>query len=90
MNIRIFYYGQSRQITGTELEQLEVAPGATVPDVIEALAQRHGADFVSLLYCDDGTLRKSVLLPINDEVTDPESILNENDEISIYPAISGG
>ena len=90
MNIRISYYGQSRQITGTKHEQLEVTGNATAPAVIQTLAKKYGANFANLLLLDGGALRKSVLLPINDEVTDSESILNENDEISIYPAISGG
>ncbi len=90
MNIKISYYGQSRQFAGSEHELLDVAEDATVPAVIEALARKHGADFANLLLAEDGTLRKSVMLARNGEIADLQSVLNANDEISIYPAVSGG
>jgi len=90
MRIRVSYYGQSRQVTGVEREQLDVEDHSTVLAVSKVLADKHGVGLSNLLLSEDGTLRKSVLLPVNDEVTDPETVLNENDELSIYPAVSGG
>ena len=49
MNILVSYYGQTRQLTGLQREQLQVEEGSTVETVIGALAEKYGQGFATLL-----------------------------------------
>lgn len=92
MNIRVSYFGQARHVTGVECEDIEVDTGATVSDVMRKVVEKHGEPLRNILLADDGALRKSVLIPVNDDATRGELLgaLKDNDEVSIFPALSGG
>ena len=92
MRIRIAYYGQARLLSGKEEEFLEVTPDVSAGDVILRLAEKYGDKMSWLLLTEQGTPRRSVILAVNDETVDPGSsdILNENDVLAVFPAVSGG
>jgi MoaD family protein len=91
MNIRVGYYGQARDIVGVEREDVEVGEDASIQDAVVAVVDRH-MKLKDLLLSSDGALRKSVLLPVNDEVVDTvaSGVLKDGDELSVFPAVSGG
>ncbi len=91
MNIRVGYYGQARDITGVEREEVEVGEDASVKDAVMAVVDRH-LKLKDLLLSSDGALRKSVMLPVNDEVVDTavSGSLKHGDDLSVFPAVSGG
>jgi MoaD family protein len=92
MQIRVAYYGQAQQITGKEEERLETITGASVRDIILQLTEQYGDPLAWLLLTNQKTHRKSVILAVNDEVVNPEvnRSLQDNDELAILPAVSGG
>ncbi len=90
MNIKISYYGQSRQLAGKGDEQLDAEDNVTANAVLKILSEKYGEAFSTLVLSDEGVLRKSILLSVNDEITDPNQTLSDNDELSLYPALSGG
>ncbi len=90
MNIKISYYGQSRQLAGKGDEQLEVEDNVTADAVLRILSEKYGESFSTLILSEDGTLRKSILLSVNDEAVESDSVLSDGDEMSLYPALSGG
>jgi molybdopterin converting factor small subunit len=92
MHIRIAFYGESRKITGTEEELLEISSDISLAEIVRRLAEKYGDAMSLLLLTDTGKLRRSVIFAINDEVVDPveKSILQDNDVLSILPAVAGG
>lgn len=92
MHIRIAFYGESRKIAGTEEELLKISPDISLAEIVRRLTEKYGDAMSSLLLTDTGKLRRSVIFAINDEVVDPveKSVLQDNDVISILPAVAGG
>ena len=92
MDIVVSYYGQARQITGLEREVIDVEAGAAPIDVIRKAVAHHGPALGDLLLTPEGMIRQSVLVPVNGAVADlgGAGSLRPRDEISVYPAMSGG
>lgn len=69
------------------------AEGATVGQVLQNLAESH-PDLKKRLFSDDGKVRRFVNIFANDEdirfLDGLETSLEDNDELSIVPAIAGG
>jgi MoaD family protein len=92
MHIKVAYYGQAQLITGRVQELLEAKPNASVGDVILQLVEKYGDDLAWLLLTKQGKYRRSVILVVNNEVVDPGIAdgLEDDDELCILPAVSGG
>jgi molybdopterin converting factor small subunit len=92
MHIKVAYYGQAQLITGRVQELLEAKPNASVGDVILQLVEKYGDDLAWLLLTKQGKYRRSVILVVNNEVVDPGTAggLEDDDELCILPAVSGG
>ncbi len=76
----------------TDERTTEVEAG-TVKEALDELAERYGDDFKERLL-DEGELRRFVNLYVNgDDVRHGDGLqtaIDEDDEISILPAVSGG
>lgn len=92
MKVKIVYFGQARQAAGTGSESIEVAAGASVPDVLRQSAETHGEALRKLLFASDGAVRRSVLTPLNGKALSAgvTAELKDGDEISVFTALSGG
>ena len=92
MIIKVSYYGQSRQVSGVERGECELPENGTIFDLIKLIAKQWGDEMTAILLNEDGKLRQSILLPVNDEVVDcyTAGLLKDGDEISILSALSGG
>ena len=75
-------------------ERTTTVDAATVGEAIDELAERYGDDFSEQLLDDDGELRRFVNLYVNgDDVRHGEGLdtpIDEDDEVSVLPAVSGG
>ena len=69
------------------------ADGATVAEVFDDLV-RQFPDFAGRIVTEDGTLHKFVNVYVNDDdvryLEGLDTKLNDDDEISILPAVAGG
>ena len=54
MQTNVIYIGRIRTRVGAREETLEVDPGSTVADMLEALIQKHGDDFRGLVFDNGG------------------------------------
>ena len=92
MKIAIEYFGPAREAAGLVREAIEVGPGTTARQLIEAVAKERGGRFASLLLGPDGAMSRSIMLAVeNREVARDESAeLRDGDEIVVIPPVAGG
>lgn len=84
--ITIYYFARFREKLGIEKEQFELPErgDVTVNTVIESLAARGGI-WADLFDCEAG-----VMCAINQEVVMRDSSIYEDDELSLFPPVTGG
>ncbi len=82
MIIDVRLFAVLRERAGSESVTVEVPDGATVRDAIDAVARSHG-----LLEVMSGT---SVVMAVNREYANDDSVLAEGDELALIPPVSGG
>ena len=92
MKIRIKLMGQARAAIGRGSDEIDCADSASVAFALNALAEKHGDALRRILFDDRNKPHTSVMLFVNDEqvVALQSCVLNEGDELTIMPPISGG
>ena len=91
MQITIQLLGQARQLSASDRMAVEVAEGASVDDLIPLLLTEASNPLRDLL-SDDSRLRRSVMAILREETIDPSrgDLLQDGDELSLLPPMSGG
>lgn len=79
MEVTVLFFGATADTIGLRELQLTVKETATVQSVVNELSQWHPA-----------LANHKLLIAVNAEYVDADSILNEGDEIAIFTAVSGG
>lgn len=92
MKVRVHYTTQLRTAVGRATDEVELGQAATLGNLLEQLASRHGGEFRDMILDDSGSLLPSVLVCIGDTQTQPdiETRLNEGDDVTLLSPISGG
>ena len=92
MKVQVHYTTQLKAALGRGSEQVDFAGQCTLPDLLNKLAETHGAVFRDLALDDQGRPLPSILLCIGDQQVDNDSTskLKDGDEVTILSAISGG
>ena len=81
MNIRVLFFGAARDaVEATQLD-LELEAPATVSSAFQSLKER----FEKL-----ESFGRSLLFAVNQEYATPDTQLKENDELAVFPPVSGG
>ena len=81
MQIRVLFFGVTREITGLQDDRAQLAEGARLGELFDQYAGR----FPRL-----GEMRRSLMLAVNQSFGTPERVLRENDEVAFLPPVSGG
>jgi molybdopterin synthase catalytic subunit len=82
MTVRVRLFAMLRERAGSASVELELRPGATVADALQALSRRDGLE--ELL------ARLPVRLAVNRDYAGAETTLHEGDELALIPPVSGG
>jgi molybdopterin converting factor small subunit len=92
MKVTMNYFGQLRNAAGAESEEVELDAGATVQDAVSSRIDAHGDVFRTVLLGEDGVLRPSVMVLVNDApaAKTPPATLNDGDRVKLLAAIAGG
>ena len=77
MRVRVIFFGVLKDAFGLESEELEVAEGATVADLLKGFRGRVG-------FLD------SIAVAVNREYAKSSDVLREGDEVALLPPVSGG
>jgi len=75
--IKILYFASLKEKTKLESEQMEAA-GKTIAELRTLLMDRHPIKL------------DRVMIAVNEEFTDEETVLNDGDTVDFIPPVSGG
>jgi molybdopterin converting factor small subunit len=92
MSVTLNYFGQLRQFAGAESEAVELSGDGALVSVLKGRAEQHGEKFGGILFADDGALRPSVMVLVNDAAVNKAAppALNDGDQVKLLAAIAGG
>ena len=82
MKIAVCYFARCREAAGAEREELEVADGMTVALLREQLRGRGGGWAEAV--------KDPVRFAINHEFAGLDDVIRDNDEVAVFPPITGG
>jgi len=81
MNIRVLFFGAARDAVGANQMELALEAPATVSSAFQSLKER----FEKL-----ERFGRSLLFAVNQEYATPDTQLQDNDELAVFPPVSGG
>ena len=81
MNIRVLFFGAARDAVEANQLEIVVEEPATVASAFQSLKER----FEKL-----ERFGRSLLFAVNQEYATPDTQLKENDELAVFPPVSGG
>jgi molybdopterin converting factor subunit 1 len=77
--VNVLFFGATADAVGSRELELTVEESATVGSITDHLSQQHP------------TLAKhQLLIAVNEEYADPDTVLNDGDELALFTAVSGG
>jgi molybdopterin converting factor small subunit len=81
VQVRVHFYSYCKDLTGTAQAAESVAPGCRLQDLLEMLFRR----FPRL-----GAMRLSLLTAVGVDYQSGEYVLQDGDEVSLFPPVQGG
>lgn len=81
VNVRVLFFGAARDAAGSNQVELSLEAPATVSSAWRSLGQRFG---------ELERFGRSLLFAVNQEYATLETSLEENDELAVFPPVSGG
>ena len=81
VKIRVLFFGAARDAVDTNPLEISLDAPATVSSAFRKLSQR---------YSQLERFGRSLLFAVNQEYATPETLLQENDELAVFPPVSGG
>jgi molybdopterin synthase catalytic subunit len=81
ITISILFFGAARDVVDKNPLSLYLDGAPTVSQVFQQLVER---------YRGLGRFGRSLLFAVNQEYATPETVLHDNDELAIFPPVSGG
>lgn len=81
ITLRVLFFGSARDIAGSRVLDITLNTPATVASAFETLVQR---------FPDLERFRRSLLFAVNQEYATAEQPLGSDDELAVFPPVSGG
>ena len=81
VSIRVLFFGAARDAVASNPLEISIAAPATVRHAFRALVEKFG---------DLERFGNSLLFAVNQEYATPETLLKQNDELAVFPPVSGG
>ena len=79
--MRVLYFGPCRIHAGRDQEDIPLAPGATVKELLDACCARHPAI---------AGMRASLQVAVDREFAPASTVLKGPEEVAVLPPLSGG
>lgn len=92
MQVTIQYSGQLKLAVGRADERLELPEGATLDDLVRALAERHAHGVRRFFVDEAGEMQPTLMLVVNNRQVPAgtRQTLADGDEVMLLQPISGG
>jgi MoaE-MoaD fusion protein len=81
VSIRVLFFGAARDVVDANPLDLSLEAPATVRSAFESLVAR---------FSQLERFGRSLLFAVNQEYATPDTLLKENDELAVFPPVSGG
>ena len=81
LKIRVLFFGAARDAVDATSMELSLDAPATVSSAFQKLVEK---------FSDLERFGRSLLFAVNEEYATPETRLQENDELAVFPPVSGG
>ena len=79
MKIAVLFFGATADAVGSRKLELAAREPTTAKSVVDQLSK----DYPALA-------KHKLLIAVNEEYADPDTILNDGDELALFTAVSGG
>lgn len=79
MKVEVKFFARGREIVGEKQKELEVEDGMMLKDLKELLIQEY-----------PDLKKEKIIVSLNHKYAHPEEILKDNDEVAVFPPVSGG
>ncbi len=85
MKVRLLYFARLREVFATGQETPDI-PGkvTTLADLLDWLRQRGG------VWAEELAAGRAYRVAINQDLVEQDALLRENDEVAIFPPVTGG
>jgi len=81
MIVKMLFFASCRDLVGAGEREVTLEAGATVTDLISDIASEHPR-FVEMV--------PSLMISVNQEYVERDSVLEDGDEVAFIPPVSGG
>lgn len=81
MKVRVILFAIHREKLGQGQVDMELPLGATVADLLNGMTSR---------FPEFSDLKDGLMVAVNTEYVDSQSVLNNGDEVALIPPVSGG
>src|SRR5215218_4526277 len=81
VKISVLFFGAARDVVDTNPLEISLDAPATVSSAFQNLSQR---------YSELERFGRSLLFAVNQEYATPDTVLKDNDELAVFPPVSGG
>lgn len=81
----VLYFASLAETIGARSEQLELPADCNTVAELVALLRTRGEPFDSTF---DGKIR--ILVAVNQEMSEPEAVIRNSDEVAFFPPVTGG
>ena len=97
MRVKVIFFGLIRRHVAGKNEEVDLADGATVADLIDTLTRKYGAEFREHLINPDGTVKSEVFITVDGlNVAAREGLATalaagaESNIVLVGPVVTGG
>ena len=84
MTLKLLYFARLRETLGVSREVLTLEAPATVAALLEHLRARGG------VWATELATGRNFRIAVNQEMADPSTALTDNDEVALFPPVTGG
>jgi MoaE-MoaD fusion protein len=81
VKVRVLFFGAARDVVDQNPLEISLASPATVASAFQSLVAK---------FSDLERFGRSLLFAVNQEYATPDTLLKENDELAVFPPVSGG
>jgi molybdopterin synthase sulfur carrier subunit len=85
MNIQLLYFARLREVFGIGQERLQLAAdAATLADLLDVLRARGG------VWTEELAAGRAWRVAVNQDIVGVDATLRDNDEVALFPPVTGG